>query len=164
MLTLFALHFETLVTHVHLARLAVEFEEDGAVAVRPRITHRKAADFAGGAQITHHESRRGGKGVGNIVEAVAQIVSLALNMFFLGAGVVVLGRMMADGHRPGGLFMRRMHSDFPGPGMMLRALPAETRARIEKEIGPDRAAMRAAIAASRQARREAGSSMVQSSK
>ena len=80
------------------------------------------------------------------------IVSLALNMFFVGAGVVLLGRGMTHPDRP---FQVRMRGEFPGPGMMLRALPEETRKRIEKQIEPERTAMRNAMAAARQARREA---------
>lgn len=84
---------------------------------------------------------------------ILMIVSLALNMFFLGAGAVLLGRMMTDGHQYRRFVLTR--GDFPGPGRMLRALPEESRARIEREIRPERAAIRAAIAASQRARREA---------
>jgi uncharacterized membrane protein len=81
------------------------------------------------------------------------IVSLALNMFFLGAGAVLLGRMMTDGrpHRS----PVHIRSDFPGPGRLMRTLPAETRARIEQQTKPEQAAMRAAITAAQKARREA---------
>jgi uncharacterized membrane protein len=83
------------------------------------------------------------------------IVSLALNMFFLGAGAVLIGRHMGGPpDRPMGFFMKG-RADFPGPGLMLRALPKETRERIEKEIAPEKAAMKAAMDASRQARRAA---------
>ena len=80
------------------------------------------------------------------------IVSLALNMFVLGAGVVLLGRHM--GHTERGPGMMR-HAEFPGPNLMLRALPNETRKRIEAEIGPEKAAMRAAMETARKARRAA---------
>src|SRR5215468_6760962 len=80
------------------------------------------------------------------------IVSLALNMFFLGAGAVLLGRMLDHPERRGGFFMRTMREDFPGPEMMLRALPQESRARVESQIAPDRSAMRQALQAARQAR------------
>jgi uncharacterized membrane protein len=81
------------------------------------------------------------------------IVSLALNTFFLGAGAVLLGRMLADRHPHPSIV--RMRSDFPGPGRMMRTLSAETRARIESQIRPEDAAMRAAMMAAQRARREA---------
>jgi len=83
------------------------------------------------------------------------IVSLALNMFFIGAGVVMLGRHMGGHWEHGGGGFRPNRADFPGPGLMLRALPKDTRERIEKEIGAEKAAMRKAMEVSRQARRDA---------
>jgi uncharacterized membrane protein len=83
------------------------------------------------------------------------IVSLALNMFFLGAGAVILHRMLGQRERGGGFFIHAMHEDLPGPGMMLRSLPPESRPRIEAQIAGDRVAMRQALDAARQARREA---------
>lgn len=80
------------------------------------------------------------------------IASLALNMFVLGAGAVLLGRHM--GHPERGPGMMR-HAEFPGPNLMLRALPKETRDRIEAEIAPEKAAMRAAMETGRKARRAA---------
>jgi uncharacterized membrane protein len=84
------------------------------------------------------------------------IVSLALNMFFLGAGAVILHRVL-DGPqgRGGPFFIRGMHQEFPGPGMMLRSLPPESRTRIEAQIANERAAMKQALQAAKQARREA---------
>jgi uncharacterized membrane protein len=86
---------------------------------------------------------------------VLLIVSLALNMFFLGAGAVVLHRMLGAQERGGPPFMRGMRQEFPGPGMMLRSLPAESRTRIESQIANDRAAMKLALQAAKQARRDA---------
>jgi uncharacterized membrane protein len=85
------------------------------------------------------------------------LVSLALNMFFLGAGVVLLGRSMSGGpsRGPGSFLQHMMHEELPGPGMMLRALPPESRKRVEEQIGPDRDAMRQAILSAKKARREA---------
>jgi uncharacterized membrane protein len=79
--------------------------------------------------------------------------SLALNMFLLGAGAVTLGRL--GGHdRPHGGFFGQPR-EFPGPGMLLRALPGDERAKLENELKPKRQTMREELTAARQARREA---------
>src|SRR5262245_61851649 len=83
------------------------------------------------------------------------MVSLALNMFFLGAGAVVLTRTLTDPGPRGGFLMRSWREDFPGPTMMLKALTPESRARVETAIASDLRAMREAVATARKARREA---------
>lgn len=83
----------------------------------------------------------------------ALFVSLALNMFFLGAGAVVLGRFLsAPG---GGMVPRPFAMEFPAPGMMFRALPEESRHRLEAEFRAERSTLKSVLTAARQARREA---------
>lgn len=86
------------------------------------------------------------------------IVSLALNMFFLGAGAVFLGRILFAPEKT--VQVRHRGDFFPGPAMMLRALPPETRERVEQAIADDRAAMKEAWETSRRARREAFQALV----
>jgi uncharacterized membrane protein len=78
--------------------------------------------------------------------------SLALNMFLLGAGAVTLGRLT---HHPGGPGFMLQRREFPGPGMMLRALPEAERDRLEDAVKAKRAVMRAHLDAARKARRDA---------
>jgi uncharacterized membrane protein len=89
-------------------------------------------------------------GTGSTLRIVL-FASLALNMFLLGAGAVTIGRSLSHPDRPhffGG-------HDFPGPNIMLRSLPSDERARLERAVGPQRQAMRDAVMTARRARREA---------
>ena len=77
---------------------------------------------------------------------IALLVSLAVNMFLLGAGAVTLVRSF--GHheeRQQHFFFAGRAREFPPPSLILRVLPDDERARLDKIVGPKRQAMREAI-------------------
>lgn len=82
------------------------------------------------------------------------IASLALNMFLLGAGAVLLGRaLFAPPMPPGPRFMER--GGMPSPMTIFKAMPEASRERLERDFKEERTRMRRAIGVARKARREA---------
>jgi len=84
---------------------------------------------------------------------IALLVSLAVNMFLLGAGAVTLVRSFGhhEERQQRFIFAGRAR-EFPPPSLILRVLPDDERARLDKIVGPKRQVMREAIVVAKRQR------------